>query len=135
VRWWRDDANPHQYNGVLNETDPVEIRPRPRPVTSPKMKIADVEKTVMQEEGVDEVQFRDWLKRNNLAVMISRNVTIRDRADVPQPFNLRIPGGVSNIPKSGKVYDISKLQVFQADMTRGYTTVRGRRVYAKPIHN
>jgi len=35
------------------------------------------------------------------------------------------------------VYDISHLQVFQADLTRSYDLLngRGRRVYAKPIHN
>lgn len=135
IRWWQDDAFQHSYNGLLHEIDPVEIRPRPRPVMSPRMKIADIEKTVIQEQGVNEQQFKDWLKRNNLAVIVSRNVTIRDRADVSQPFNLRIPAGVQNIPTGGKVYDISKLQIFQADLTRGYSTVNGRRVYAKPIHN
>lgn len=134
IRWWRDEATAHSYNGPLSEVDIVEVRPRPRP-PSTRMHIADIEKQVMSEEQVDETQFRNWLKQRNLAVIVTRNITIRDRADITQPFNLRIPNGVSNIVSTGKVYDITALQIFQADLTRAYENQNGRRVYARPINN
>lgn len=135
IRWWTDDATPHEYNGPLNETDLVEVRPRPRP-TGLTMQTASIEKKVIADEGVDETALRQWLANNQLALIVSRNVTLRDRADVSQPFNLSIPGGTSNIPKSGKVYDIDRLQILQGDLTRGYATKpSGRRVYVKPMHD
>ncbi|RZI85203.1 MAG: hypothetical protein EOP38_05845 [Rubrivivax sp.] len=136
ILYWTDDAAPRQYNGLLNEHDAVEVRARVRPV-SRKMSVAAVEKKVLSDEGVNEAELRAWLQSKNLALIVSRNVTARDRADVNQPFNLRVPGGVQNIPKPGIVYDISGLQIFQGDLTRGYGKGQrpGRRVYARPVHN
>jgi hypothetical protein len=136
IRWWTDEASPRQYVGPLNEHDAVEVRARPRPTTR-VTPIADVEKKVLTEEGVDEAQLRTWLHSKNLALIVSRNLTARDRADLHQPYNLHVPGGVQTAPKSGTVYDISALQIFQGDLTRGYGqgSSPGRRVFAKPIHN
>lgn len=136
ILYWTDAASPVQYLGPLNEHDAVEVRGRPRPV-SRKMTVADIEKRVLSDEGVNEVELRSWLQSKNLALIVTRNVTLRDRADVNQPFNLRVPGGVQNVPKSGTVYDISGLQIFQGDLTRGYGNgaSKGRRVYARPVHN
>jgi len=136
IRYWTDAATPVQYFGNLNEHDAIEVRGRPRPV-SRKMTVADVEKRVLSDEGVNETELRTWLQSKNLALIVSRNVTLRDRADVSQPYNLRVPGGVQNVPKSGTVYDISGLQIFQGDLTRGYGNgaSKGRRVYARPVHN
>ena len=94
-----------------------------------------IEKSVIAEEGVNEAELKAWLKTNNLALIVSRNVTLRDKADKSQPYNLRIPNGVENIPSTGKIYDITKLQIFQGELTRGYGTRNGRRVYNRPIRN
>ena len=84
---------------------------------------------------------QDWLRANNLALLVSRNVTSRDRADREQPFNLKIPGGVQTLgTNTGKVYDIGYIQFLQADQLRGLTfgstnPVPGRRVLATPMHD
>lgn len=134
VRWWTDAEKPKEYLGPLNEVDPVELRPRPRP-TPKLMATHPIEKSVLDEEGIDEAELKNWMKEKKLALIVSRNVTMRDRADVSQPYNLRVPGGVSNIPKSGKVYDISKLQFMQGELTRSYQKQDGRRVYSRPVRN
>ncbi|MCK9409466.1 MAG: T9SS type A sorting domain-containing protein [Bacteroidetes bacterium] len=127
---------------TLWELDPIEVRSRPVPPLKKETPLASPEKQVFTEEGVDEKQFRNWMKQNNLALIVSRNVTTRDRNDVTQPFNLQIPGGVKNTPLAGTVYDVSYLQLYQADLLRGqggaggYTTPRaGRRVLAQPMHD
>jgi hypothetical protein len=136
IQFWTDDAQPRRYNGPLNETDVVEVVARPRPPTL-AMKTAAIEQQVLAEEGVNEAALRTWLIQNNLALVISRNVTQRDRADISQPYNLKVAaaGGVSSTPTSGKVYDVQHMQFFQGDLTRGFGTNAGRRVYVKPIHN
>ena len=134
IRWWTDAEKPKEYLGPLNEVDAVELRARPRPIAK-VMAINPIEKTVLDEEGVNEQELKKWLIEKNLALVISRNVTLRDRADIGQPFNLRIPGGVENIPKSGKIYDISKLQFFQGELTRSYLKQSGRRVFSRPVRN
>ncbi len=135
---WYDPDTLRNYNGPLWELDPVEVRPRTRP-TAVAHPLPDPEKQVLSDEGIDEAALRDWLKTNNLALIVSRNVTLRDRADVNQPFNLNVPGGVQAIATSGKIYDISSLQLFQADQIRGYggttTTRPGRRVLAQILHD
>jgi len=141
IRYWTDLATPVQYVGPLNEHDAIEIRPRPRPAvaTSPT---PDIEKQVLADEGVNEAELKAWLQSKGLALIVSRNVTMRDRADVTQPYNLQVKQangtvGASNIVKSGKVYDINALQIFQGDLTRGYGNGQkaGRRVYTRPVHN
>jgi hypothetical protein len=74
-----------------------------------------------------------------MALVISRNVTARDVADKQQPYNLRVPNGVSTIANSGQVYDITHLTFLQADFLRGYTNgptgpQPGRRALATPMH-
>lgn len=135
VRWWQDEAQPHQYNGPLNEVDLVEVRPRARPMPR-TMQVDPIEQQAIADAGVDMNQLRDWLVDNKMALIVSRNVTMRDRADISQPFNLKIPGGVKNVPSGGKVYSIDRMQLLQADLTRGYAhSGNGRRVYVKPMHD
>lgn len=134
VRWWTDAEKPKEYLGPLNEVDAVELRPRPRPIAK-LMTTNPIEKAVLNEEGVDEQELKTWMQDRKLALIVSRNVTMRDRADVSQPYNLRVPGGTQNIPTSGKVYDISKLQFFQGELTRSYLKQSGRRVYSRPVRN
>ncbi|HXA46629.1 MAG TPA: hypothetical protein VNW52_03290, partial [Burkholderiaceae bacterium] len=139
ILFWTDNAQPVEYNGPLNETDEVEITARPRPVTQ-SMQTDPIEAGVIQEQGVDETALKQWMVKNNLALVVSRNVTLRDRADISQPYNLQVatPGGVQNVPTSGKVYSVQNMQFMQGDLTRAYvpsTPNTGRRVYVKPIHN
>jgi hypothetical protein len=63
--------------------------------------------------------FQTYLAQRNLALLVVRNVTARDHKDQQQPYNLHVPGGTQTIGKSGKIYDIAHLQLYQADMIRG----------------
>ncbi len=125
------------YSGLLWELDAVEVavRARPTPRVQP---IEAPELSVFADTGVDVEALRAWLRDNDLALIISRNVTSRDRADVQQPFNLRVPGGVSTIAKTGTIYDVSFMQIFQGDAVRGYGGIdqprSGRRLLARPMH-
>jgi len=128
------------YTGPLWELQPVEVRAHnvPQPWAPG---VASIEQQVFVEEGVDMPTFQADLQARNLALVISRNVTARDRADKQQPYNLRVPGGVQTIgTNSGRVYDITHLQFMQADYRRGYTlgtptALPGRRVLATPMHD
>ena len=72
-------------------------------------------------------------------MLVSRNVTTRDRADRQQPFNLRVPGGVQTVANGGILYDITHMQFLQGDQIRGLggtvSPNRGRRVLAQPLHD
>ncbi len=136
VSWYDPDVLV-TYNGPLWELDPVEVVARVKPARRTSALQAP-EQQVFSEVGVDETAFRTWLRTNNLALIVSRDVTTRDRADVQQPFNLRVPGGVSTVSRSGKVYDVAHLQIFQGDQIRGYGGTAapraGRRVISQTMH-
>jgi len=138
VSYWDPDTLV-SYSGPLWELNPIELRPRTRPAKTANISVPAPEAQIFAEEGVDLQQFRAWLTQNNLAVAVSRNVTLRDKADKQQPYNLRVKGAVSAIAKPGKVYDISHLQFFQADQVRGLggtaTPKAGRRVLAQVMHD
>jgi hypothetical protein len=80
--------------------------------------VPDVEQAVFAAAGVDVDAFRAWLRDADLALVVSRNVTQRDRGDRHQPYNLRVPGGVESIGAEGTVYDVAFLQFFQATRSR-----------------
>lgn len=134
--------------GALWELDPVEVRSNASPPLLTNS-INGTEQQVFDEEGVDVGLFQKYLRVNNLALLVSHNVTRRDRADRQQPFNLRIAGttnvtwGPTNTAVLGnnppKLYDIAHIQFLQADQRRGYTgggtnPVPGRRVLATELH-
>jgi hypothetical protein len=135
VSWWSPDAL-QSFNGLLWELEAVEVtaRARPTPLISA---LESPERSVFVEEQVSEASFRAWLKTNDLALIVTRNQTSRDRADLQQPFNLQVPGGAKTVaPGSGKVYDISHFQIYQADQIRGYGGGKvGRRPIAQPMHD
>jgi hypothetical protein len=122
---------------VLWELHPVLVAgrpfPQPREATLP-----DIEAGVFDDEDVDIEEFQAYLRENRLALIVSRNVTQRDRADRHQPFNLRVPGGVQSLGAGGTVYDVADLQLFQGDAVRGYGDLDdpnpGRRLLARPMH-
>lgn len=125
------------YSGPLWELNAIELRPRTRPARRTPVLPAP-EQQVFTEEGVSVAAFQDYLRRNDLALMVSRNVTLRDKADRQQPYNLRVPGGTRAVASSGTVYDVSHLQFFQGDQVRGIGGTAsprpGRRVLAQVMH-
>lgn len=124
-------------SGGLWELDAVELRPRARPPRTASALEAP-ERAVLREEQVSEAALRAWLVRRDLALIVTRDQTSRDRADLQQPFNLQVPGGVKTVSKAmpgGKVYDIAHFQVFQGDQLRAYPGRPGRRVIAQPLHD
>ena len=136
VSWYTPDVLA-SYNGTLWELDPVEVVAR----TTPTARVATlpaVEAGVFADVGVDVGSFQTFLRQYGLALIVSRNVTQRDRADRMQPFNLRVPGGVQSIGAAGTIYDVAFFQIFQADAVRGYGGVAspgaGRRLLARPMH-
>jgi len=135
--WYWDPDTRVDFDGTLWELDPVEVAPRARPARRSDALEAP-ERAVLLEEGVDEAQLRAWLSANDLALIVTRDNTSRDQGERQQPFNLRVPGGVSKTGDGGKVYDISHLQLFQADQIRGYggvaTPKAGRRPLAQVMH-
>jgi hypothetical protein len=122
------------FSGALWEMDPVEVAPRDVPPIRPA-ELPDVERAILDEVGVDEAALRTWLSERELALVVSRNVTQRDRNDVQQPYNLRVPGGAESIATDGTVYDVSRMQFVEGDLLRAYEDGnRGRRVLARPMH-
>jgi hypothetical protein len=120
----------------LWELEAVEVRARPRPpVTGSALEAP--ERAVLMEEQVSEEALRAWLVRNELALIVTRDQTARDRAERQQPFNLRVPGGkqttAPDAPRA-RIYDIAHFQIFQADQLRAYPGRPGRRVLPQPMH-
>ncbi len=140
VSWWTPTGQVN-YNGALWEMYPQEVVARTKP-NRRLSTIPSIEKSVFTEENVDETKFRNYLKKNNLALIISRDVTHRDNTDHQQPFFLRIAGTTKQTPNStGKVYDIAHFSMYQGDQIRGTgkttasaTPEAGRRVLAQRMH-
>jgi hypothetical protein len=147
ISYWDPDVLV-QWSGNLWELSPVELRARsiPTTVTTP---LEQPEVTAFTQAGVEVEDVRQFMVDNDLALMVTRDVTTRDRNDKQQPFNLRVPGGVSHIPAPGqKVYDVSRLQLYQGDQIRGLGSDphptdpalvtggrTGRRVLARAMHD
>jgi hypothetical protein len=141
VRYWSPDEQVVYTDVLMWELDPVEVRPRTRP-TPTRPHLPGPELAAFEAEGMDVAAFQRVLESHDLGLIVGRDVTTRDRADFQQPFNLRVPGGVQSVGAGGKVYDVTALQIFQADLIRGLGLVRsndtprpGRRVLAQPMHD
>lgn len=147
VSYWNPDSLV-QWTGTLWELSPVEVRARPIPATA-TTPLEQPELNAFTAANVDVQQLRQYLIAHDLALIVSRDVTTRDKNDKQQPFNLRVPGGVSHIVNPAqKVYDVPRLQLYQADQIRGLggtpdpndpTLVTGgragRRVLARTMHD
>ncbi len=130
------------YSGPMWELNPVEVRPR----TIPPQNMSSVAAPEQQMFGQANVTLGDlvaYMRQNNLALIVSRNVTTRDDADHQQPFNLHVFGASTvTTGTTGTIYDVAALQLFQADQIRGLTggynnfiPRDGRRVLAEPMHD
>lgn len=141
LHWWSPDTL-MTFSGDLWEWEPVEVRARTRPQKIVPT-VPSIEQSVFTQAGVDLAQFQNYLRSNNLALFVSRNVTQRDDSDLQQPFNLHVPNGVQTLSKNfqngDKIYTVSFMQFFQADQIRGMrgidTPAPGRRVLAQFMHD
>jgi len=139
ISFWSPDVLV-TYSGYLWELQPVEVRARVRPprLTTP---LQAPEQQIFNEEGVLLADLQAFMRQRNLALAVSRNVTVRDDFDIQQPFNLRVRGGGTEmISKAGTVYEIAYMQFFQADQLRGLSfgssqPRAGRRVIAQYMHD
>lgn len=138
--YWNPDTLVTQTN-LLWEFDPVEVVARPRPARIVPQ-VAAPERAAFAAANVDMAGFQNYLRAHDLALIVSRDVTTRDKADRLQPFNLRIAGtNHQTIGASGKLYDVAWLQLFQADQLRSLnygnpaTPRAGRRVLAQHLHD
>jgi hypothetical protein len=133
---WQTAAGIRRWSGQLWELEAAELRPRARPQRA-QAGLEAPERAVLRDEKVSEDELRDWLVRNDLALIVTRDQTTRDRADLQQPFNLHVPGGVTTLSASApaaKVYEIAHFQLFEGEQLRAYPGRAGRRVIAQPLH-
>jgi len=127
------------YNGPLWELQPVEVVARtPPPMNGSE--ISPPEAQVFADENVDSTSFKAFLRVNNLAVLVMRDVTTRDVVDTQQPYNLKVAGEPhQTIGSPGQIYDISHMQFFQGDQVRGSGGISspdaGQRVIAQFLHD
>ena len=137
INYWDPDTKV-TFSGNLWELQPVEVVARTRP-TKLTSTLGTPEQQAFTQAGVDVTQLQNYMKQNNLALIVSHNVTTRDDFDFQQPFNLRIPGGTQTLASGwitgDKIYDIRFLQLFQADQLRGLGANAGRRVLAQLMHD
>lgn len=139
VSFWSPDNLVSYANVTMWELQPQELSARPVPNANAHV-IPQPETNVFQSEGVDIQAFKDYLRENNLALIVSRNVTRRDNLDRQQPLNLRVAGSTTETRmNSGILYEIAHFQIFQGDLIRGYgglsSAQAGRRVLAQPLHS
>jgi hypothetical protein len=129
------------HTNLLWELDPVEVVARTRPAKIVPH-VAAPELAAFADADVDMELFQSYLRTHELALIISRDVTTRDKGDRQQPFNLKVAGSTHQTTgASGKIYDVAWLQLFQADQLRGLnhgntnSTGNGRRVIAQHMHD
>lgn len=141
VNFWDPDELVTYPDSVAQwEFDPVEVVARTRPQRRMPVLPAP-EQQVLTEESINVPQLVTFMRSNNLALVVSRNVTTRDHADRQQPFNLRVQGSSTQTTGTGgKIYGVSHVQFFQGDQLRSYGVTpgpgnNGRRVLAWPMHD
>ena len=121
------------YSGPLWELQPVEVRAHAAP-PAPTEPLPAIEAGLLAEElaaygGV--AALREWLVANDLALVTSRDVTVR--ADRQQDFNLKVAwsehqtAAPASTPKQ-----LGYLQFFEGLQLRGFNG-NGRRVLARPL--
>lgn len=138
IWWWSPDSR-IDFNGEMWELQPVEVAARAKPPRRTPH-LPDQEKTAIEDAGVQPGEIQAWLAQNNLALMVSRDVTQRDDFDRQQPFNLKVSGGgKQTIGADGKIYTVEFLQLFQGDLIRGVGGHQdpraGRRILSQYLHD
>ena len=137
VNWWNPDQMV-SYSGELWELSPVEVRAQTAPSPVLAAPLANPEQQAFANAAVAESTFRQFLRAQNLGLIVVRNNTFRDDADKQQPYNLRVPGGVQTTGAAGTLYDIAHFQLVQGDQVRGIggtsTPNPGRRVVPRFLH-
>ena len=133
------------YSGApLWELDPVEVVAPFLPSPLAAIPIPSVEQAVFDEEGVHAPTLQNYLRAQNLALVVNRDSTRRDAADKQQPFNLKVATSTTQtLGASGKIYDIGWMQIMQADALRAFTLsndplappLPGRRDMPVPLHD
>jgi hypothetical protein len=142
------------YSGPLWELQPVEIVARTPPPASaqtpltgtPEQAVFDTYNSAHPNNGVTVAEMQQFLRAQNLALVVIRNATSRDRADQQQPYNLAVPAGVQTVSNvltysDPPLYCIDRMQFFQADQVRGFTTgtlanpMPGRRPLPRPLND
>ncbi len=133
--WWWDPDVMIRYTGPLWELDPVEVVSRQAPVAAKEASLEAPELNAIRDALADVNELRAYLRANDLALIVSRDVTSRDHADRQQPFNLMIPGtSTQSAGNEGRMYEVDRMQILQGDLIRGYEQKAGRRVLAQPMH-
>ncbi len=133
-----------QNNAALWELQPVEVIARAVPPVRIESPLASPETLAFAAAGVNEAAFRNYLRQQNLALLVMRNVTSRDASDRQQPYNLHVavPSGITTLASpatGGMTYDLAWMQFFQADQVRGYGApnggIAGRRTTPRYLHD
>ncbi len=137
ITYWSPDES-IIFTGNLWELQPVERKSRSRPI-APVPQLQSPEAQIFAQESASLSDLVAYLRANNLALIVSRNVTNRDGNDLQQPFNLQVAGGgAQTVRDGGKKYEVEHLQIFQGDSVRGYGGVAnpqaGRRLLPIPMH-
>lgn len=126
------------YSGEMWELQPVEVVARTAPVPS-HTAFPSIEAGIFQSLGIELGSVQEYLRQNNAALIIGRDVTSRDALDLQQPFNLQVdlPNGKKTVGTNGPLSLVKHLQLFQGDQIRGYgsSSSSGRRVLAVPLHD
>lgn len=155
VQWYDGSGALRGFEGNLWEMDPVEVIERnvPPAVTGT---VPDIEKTVIENTldpaSLDMDDLKSWMASRDLALIVGRDVTSRDRGDRGQPYNLKVvhegQNGVQSVvpglPGDATILPVSYLEIFQGDRIRAYKpslnlygyggAVAGRRILAVPLH-
>lgn len=139
VSWYNPDILV-SYSGLLWETFPVEIVARTKPAISTLNvdTIPTVESALFDNCGIEVEDFQRFLKRNEMALLVSRNVTSRDDLDQQQPYNLQVHNSSTKTinPNSNDpnfIYEIEYMQYLQADQIRGIGGMANPRPGRRPI--
>lgn len=122
------------YEGPMWELQAVEVRPQAVPPLHTEA-LPAIEQGVLEDElggpaGVAALE--TYLKANELALVVSRDVTVR--ADRQQDFNLKVAwSGHQSAEEGVTPKEIGFLQFFEGHQLRGYDRA-GRRVLARPMN-
>ena len=89
------------YSGALWELQPVEVVARSVPPNTaqaplagtPEQTVFDTYNSAHPTSQITVADMQQFLRAQNLALVVIRNATSRDRADQQQPYDLSVPGG------------------------------------------